>query len=480
MAKKPPEDRAASPGALTARRFLRNPLAVVGLCVLVGLFVFSFVGGALSPYGEDQVFYRTELQYKQLAAVTENAALRFVAAPGRSLTPVVQAQLALHVQQGYFESGGVRYDIAREGPALYTLWQDGTCLGLAGLDIVSGSLDFEQTLSALRAYGAGEAAFTVGSKHYTLEGGNVLLEGQVLAHISRLVISGEVTQAFRRAIEEAIAEGADSFSLEGRTYSLSYDAFSAHWSVGEQTQTQVWDSYASPSAAHPLGTDKNGMDMLTRLMYGGRVSLVIGFAVVLLSAVLGVVLGGIAGYFGRWVDALIMRAVDVFYCIPSTPLLIILGAAMDAMRVQPQVRMVLLMLVLGFLGWPVVARLVRGQILSLREQEFMVAAEATGLRVRRRIFRHLLPNVIPQLIVTCTMSLGSTVITEATLSFLGLGVKFPFASWGNMINDVSSAHVLTSYWFVWIPAGVCLMLAVLGFNFVGDGLRDAFDPKMRR
>ena len=153
---------------------------------------------------------------------------------------------------------------------------------------------------------------------------------------------------------------------------------------------------------------------------------------------------------------------------------------MDAMRIDPQVRMLFLMLILGFLGWPGIARLVRGQILSLREQEFMTATEAIGLRPTRRIFRHLLPNVIPQLIVSCTMSLGSTILVEATLSFLGLGVKFPFASWGNIISDVRDAHVLTSYWFVWIPAGVCLVLAVLGFNFVGDGLRDAFDPKMKR
>ena len=153
---------------------------------------------------------------------------------------------------------------------------------------------------------------------------------------------------------------------------------------------------------------------------------------------------------------------------------------MDGMRVEPQLRMLLLMLILGVLGWPGIARLVRGQILSLREQEFMTATESSGLGIYRRIFRHLLPNVIPQLIVTCTMSLGSTILTEATLSFLGLGVKFPFASWGNIMNDVSNAHVLTSYWFVWIPAGVCLVLSVLGFNFVGDGLRDAFDPKMKR
>ena len=136
-------------------------------------------------------------------------------------------------------------------------------------------------------------------------------------------------------------------------------------------------------------------------------------------------LGGVSGYCGGWVDNLIMRIVDIFYCIPSMPVIIILGAAMDAMRVDPQIRMVYLMLILGFLGWPGIARLVRGQILSLREQEFMTATEACGIRASRRIFRHLIPNVIPQLIVTCTMSLGSTIIMEATLSFLGLGVKYP-------------------------------------------------------
>ena len=195
---------------------------------------------------------------------------------------------------------------------------------------------------------------------------------------------------------------------------------------------------------------------------------------------LGVIMGGISGYFGGWVDNLIMRIVDVFYCIPSTPILIILGSTMDAMRVDPQIRMIYLMLILGFLSWPGVARMIRGLILCLREQEFMTATEACGIKTSRRIFRHLVPNVMPQLIVSATMGLGSTIIMEATLSFLGLGVKFPFASWGNIINDVNNISVLTNYWFIWIPAGVCLLLTVLAFNLVGDGLRDAFDPKMKR
>ena len=153
---------------------------------------------------------------------------------------------------------------------------------------------------------------------------------------------------------------------------------------------------------------------------------------------------------------------------------------MDAQRIDPTARIYMMMLVLGILGWPGVARMVRGQILSLREQEFMVAAEATGLSVSRRIFRHLVPNVIPQLIVICTMGLGGIILTESTMSFLGLGVKFPYASWGNIIQSVSNVYVMTNYWFVWIPAGFMILITVLGFNFVGDGLRDAFDPKMKR
>ena len=142
--------------------------------------------------------------------------------------------------------------------------------------------------------------------------------------------------------------------------------------------------------------------------------------------------------------------------------------------------MIWLMLILGFLGWAGIARLVRGQILSLREQEFMTATEATGLKVSRRIFKHLIPNVIPQLIVFASMGLGEVILSEASLSFLGLGIKYPAASWGSIINAVNDSYVMSNYVFVWLPAGVFILLTVLAFNFIGDGLRDAFDPKMKR
>ena len=485
-----------SPGTLVAKRFFRNRLAVVGLTILAVMFIFSFIGGLISPYGQDEVFYRDDIQLKEYAAMSENTEYRYLVADGQEFGTILQAQLTLHMgKDDSFSYKGVTYDVTEEGDSLYSVSSGGRLLVIAYKDIISSNdpsqkFGFNFSFNALKAHANGEAEFTANGKTYTLDEDSVMLNGEEIAYISRFVIQSKVsgtviTKDFKERVQQAVENGETKYTYvndagQEREIKLEYNPAKYQWSIKEGTSTRVFDAYSFPSSAHWLGTDKNGMDMLTRLMYGGRVSLMIGFIVVIISAALGVVLGGVSGYFGGWVDNLIMRIVDIFYCIPSTPLIIILGAAMDGMRVDPQIRMLYLMLILGFLGWPGIARLVRGQILSLREQEFMTATEACGISVSRRIFRHLIPNVIPQLIVNCTMSLGATIITEATLSFLGLGVKFPFASWGNIMNDVSNSYVLTSYWFIWIPAGICLMLTVLGFNFVGDGLRDAFDPKMKR
>ena len=503
---KPPEEdyslnddrrvKVLSPGTLVAKRFFRNRLAVVGLTILAVMFIFSFIGGLISPYGQDEVFYRDDIQLKEYAAMSENTEYRYLVADGQEFGTILQAQLTLHMgKDDSFSYKGVTYDVTEEGDSLYSVSSGGRLLAIAYKDIISANdpsqkFGFNFSFNALKAHANGEAEFTANGKTYTLDEDSVMLNGEEIAYISRFVIQSKVSgtvisKDFKERVQQAVENGETEYTYvndagQEREIKLEYNPAKYQWSIKEGTSTRVFDAYSFPNSAHWLGTDKNGMDMLTRLMYGGRVSLMIGFIVVIISAALGVVLGGVSGYFGGWVDNLIMRIVDIFYCIPSTPLIIILGAAMDGMRVDPQIRMLYLMLILGFLGWPGIARLVRGQILSLREQEFMTATEACGISVSRRIFRHLIPNVIPQLIVNCTMSLGSTIITEATLSFLGLGVKFPFASWGNIMNDVSNSYVLTSYWFIWIPAGICLMLTVLGFNFVGDGLRDAFDPKMKR
>ena len=487
-----------SPGALVAKRFFRNTLSVVGLIMLIVMFVFSFVGGFISPYGEDEIFYTYTDMKKNYVSATENKVFRYQSADGQSFSSTLQAkfQLAYNQKQDSFEYQGVSYNVEELGKDFYAISTGGTELAIAYQDIVNAPDDgdavpYALKRAALQAYTNGETGFSLDGKDYKIdEDSNVTLKGKDVAYISRFIVQAaepgiNITRAFKEKLEDALNNKDEEFrftdeSGEEAVYALEYKPDSMTWNILQDKSTYVKDTYGAPSKTHPLGTDGNGMDMLTRLMYGGRVSLVIGFIVVFIAAFLGVLFGGISGYFGGWIDNLIMRVVDVFYCIPSTPLIIILGAAMDAMRVDPQIRMIYLMLLLGFLGWAGIARLVRGQILSLREQEYMTAAEATGIRASRRIFRHLIPNVIPQLIVTMTMSLGSTIITEATLSFLGLGVKFPFASWGNIINDVNDTFVLTNYWFIWIPAGVCLLATVLAFNLVGDGLRDAFDPKMKR
>lgn len=488
-----------SPGALVMKRFFRNRLAVLGLIMLITMFVFSFVGGIVMPYGQAEQFYTVTWLDKEYVGVVRNDELRYAAAEGQEFGTILEAQFLLALGKGKTEYSykGEDYRLTEEGADFYSISKaDGTMLAIAYKDIVNAEdgmddLAFAVKYEALKAFTNGAASFTADGADYTLdEEGNILSGDTVIGYISRFVVAPKengvtITRDFKEKLQEALEEDITEFTYtdeEGveSTYKVSYDATAKVWSVQQKTPSYVYDTYGQPSLKHPLGTDKNGMDMLVRLMYGGRVSLVIGFIVVFIETVIGVFLGGVSGYFGGWIDNLIMRIVDIFYCIPSMPIIIILGAAMDNLRVDPQIRMLYLMLILGFLGWPSIARMVRGQILSLREQEFMTATEACGIRVSRRIFRHLIPNVIPQLIVICTMGLGSTIITEATLSFLGLGVKFPFASWGSIISDVNNSYVMTTFWFIWIPAGICLLIAVLGFNFVGDGLRDAFDPKMKR
>lgn len=242
------------------------------------------------------------------------------------------------------------------------------------------------------------------------------------------------------------------------------------------------NTLASPSIDHFLGTDNNGYDVFVRLMYGGRISLTIGFIVVILETLIGIILGGLAGYFGGWVDNLIMRIVDIFTCIPTLPILLIASAVIQSWNIDPNsnTRIYILMVMITIFSWSGTARLVRGQILSLREQEYMIAAEVMGLPIHRKIFKHLIPNVMPQLIVSMTLGLGSVILYESTLSYLGLGVQLPKAAWGTMIATANDPIILQYHVNMWLPAGILIVIAVLGFNFIGDGLRDAMDPKAKK
>ena len=238
---------------------------------------------------------------------------------------------------------------------------------------------------------------------------------------------------------------------------------------------------APPSKDHLLGTDEQGQDIFVRLMYGGRLSLSISFIAVFLTSALGIIMGGIAGYYGGWVDNVIMRLCDILMCLPTLPLMLIIGTVLDSNEVPQEYYIYLLMGLLSLFSWPGMARLVRGQILYLREQEYMVAAEAMGYSTPRKIFKHLIPNILPQIIVSMTLSLGSMILYESTLSYLNLGVRIPYASWGTMVEVISKRNdILQNNFNVWGSPGVCIIIAVLGFNFIGDGLRDALDPKQRR
>ncbi|MBN2878309.1 MAG: ABC transporter permease [Clostridia bacterium] len=405
----------------------------------------------------------------------------------------------------FFEFGGNEYVVSQERKNYTAGVLQPVALALKNIydyasPETSNNLDFcmksEIAFAEIASGGAAVQEFTSGGVKYqmTVENDRAIIsevKGDELieyANASRYLVQpiyADVffTLEFKTKVIELVEAGVEEFTydhIDGKLGTYTLHRSNDVWSMKWIEETRVLDTFSFPDSVHPLGTDGNGMDVLTRLMYGGRISLIIGFIVVIIETFIGVVLGGIAGYFGKFVDNLIMRIVDIFNSIPSLPLLIILGAMMDAQRVDPMVRMMYLMIILGVLGWPGIARLVRGQILSLREQEFMIAAEATGISVSKRIFKHLVPNVMPQLIVISTLSLGGVILTESVISFLGLGVKFPFASWGNIINAVSNVYVMTNYLFVWIPAGFCILITVLGFNFIGDGLRDAFDPKMKR
>jgi peptide/nickel transport system permease protein len=227
-----------------------------------------------------------------------------------------------------------------------------------------------------------------------------------------------------------------------------------------------------PSGQHWLGTDQVGRDVFTRLLYGARISLAVGLGAVALYLGIGFGLGAVAGYVGGWVDTVLMRFTDIMLCFPTFVLILILVGFTG-----PQLRNVIL--VIGLFGWPGVARLMRGQVLQLRTLDYVIAAQMLGAPRGAVLRRHILPNVIAPLIVAGTLGIAGAILTEASLSFLGLGVVQPTPSWGSMLNDARSPAIVATKPWLWLAPGVAISLAVLAANFIGDGLRDAMDVKSR-
>lgn len=247
-------------------------------------------------------------------------------------------------------------------------------------------------------------------------------------------------------------------------------AFAPLLSVHDPLQVDLAFYRQPPSPTHVLGTDSAGRDVLSRLLYGGRVSLAVGLVAVAVATSIGLVLGVVSGYYGGWADVAIMRLTDVVQSFPSLIVIITVVSLVGA-------SIYTVMLGIGLFGWPTVCRLVRGTTLSVREREFIQAARLLGATNRRIMFRHIVPQTASPVVVAATFGVAQAVLLEAALSFLGLGVRPPQPSWGNMLTDAQSLTILQNMPWLWIPPGVMITLTVLSINFLGDGLRDALDPR---
>lgn len=228
----------------------------------------------------------------------------------------------------------------------------------------------------------------------------------------------------------------------------------------------------APDKTHLLGTDTYGRDTFSRLIYGGRTSMKIGFFSVLVQAVIGIPLGIIAGYYGKWAEVIIMRLADMFQSIPSMCLNIVLVSVLSPSAET-------LILVIGVMGWPAFVRLLYAKVLSIKEKEYVEAARTTGTGNLVIMLKYILPNAISPALVAFTFGIPSAILTESALSFLGLGIQIPEASWGNMLNAAQSVAIISTKPWLWIPAGMCIFITLISVNLFGDGLRDALDPKTK-
>ena len=228
----------------------------------------------------------------------------------------------------------------------------------------------------------------------------------------------------------------------------------------------------APCSGHPLGTDDVGRDLFARLLYGGRISLFVGIMSTIISVLIGIPLGLIAGYFRGIAETVIMRVADAFMSFPTMVLILVLVAVFG-----PSILTVTV--VIGVLGWTAIAKLIYGNVLSIREREYIQATKAIGMSTPKILLSEILPNAIPPVWANISFRVAGAILTESALSFLGMGVQTPQASWGNIIFAAQNLLVLTARPWVWFPPGICIILVVVGFNFIGEGVRDALDPKTK-
>lgn len=283
-------------------------------------------------------------------------------------------------------------------------------------------------------------------------------------------------EGFSRLLKNKIAVTGIIILVFMFVFSFLGPLFSSH----SLAKLDIRNANLAPSSEHWLGTDALGRDVLLRLMLAGRISLLVGLVATSIIIVVGGTLGSLAGYYGKWADTLIMRFADIMYAVPNLPILIMLGAVLSDLKFPPDKRIYLIMFIIGIISWMTMSRLIRSQILSLKEQEFMLANEVLGLRDSKKIFKHLLPNTLPTIIVAGTLGVASTILYESALSYLGLGVVPPTPSWGQMIAASNNMIDFQNRPWLWMPPGICILVTIVAINFIGDGLRDAFDPKQKR
>jgi len=284
----------------------------------------------------------------------------------------------------------------------------------------------------------------------------------------------EFVQAFRWRIEELSGRlGNNPLAVAGLLIVgfLCVVALSAPWLAPYDPQAiDTWHILEPPSRAHLLGTDPLGRDCLSRLIYGARISLLVGIVAVGIATVIGTFLGALGGFYGKWIDGLIMRFVDIMLCFPTIFLIMAVIAFLEPSILN-------IMAVIGLTSWMGVARLVRAEFLSLRQRDFVLAARISGASNARIVFSHILPNAVAPILVATTLGVGGAILTESALSFLGIGVQPPTPSWGNMLTE-GKDNLEIAWWLSMFP-GMAILVTVLGYNLLGEGLRDALDPRIR-
>ena len=447
-----------SPTRMVIRRFFKSKLSIVGLVMVLGLFIFSFIG----PYVYHMLVPATDIQGSGYTSTFDEKTtwLERFKTRGWQQDEKDNSGKIVYTESEYRvatnQSITITYSDSTTEKLTYKMNKNNTPV----LYDANGN-ELDKSLYKITFDEKGSlSSITLNKKVYPLT-------------------------------KESVSNVSNAITTEYKSGDISVSEYKYEYVLKQILETnKITNNLATFSKVHPLGTDNDGYDVLSRLMYGGRTSLIVSFLAVFIITGIGIVAGGIAGYFGGVIDNVIMRICDILMCLPGIPILLIVGIFLREMIsdglysniLNADTKIYFMMAFIALISWPGTARLVRGQILSLREQEYMVAAEAMGYSTFRKIFKHLIPNVMPQLIVQMTLSLGGMIIYESSLSYLGFGVQEPNTAWGSILKilEGNNFELAIGNPLIWVPAGICIVIAVLGFNFVGDGLRDALDPKGRR